>query len=118
MNKIVFLLILIVSSLTAKAQTCSEFADYVKKKAYGSTYYSYNSDAISQVSFYKITDDNYNTYYFALVKFTSSYKEYLYQVGSNTKFNYSLYYMDSAGKAFWKYIQPYNEKLNCGPSFE
>lgn len=100
------------------AQTsCSDFIDYVKKESYGSTYYSYNSDAISQVTFYEVTED-FNSYYFAIVKFTSSYKEYIYQVSRTTKYNYSLYYNDSAGKAFWKYIEPYNSNLKCAPNFD
>jgi len=118
MNKILFYLLLLLSSLQLTAQSCSELTEYVKSESYGSTYYSYNSDAISQVTFYEVTDENYNTFYFALVKFTSSYKEYLYQVSSDTKSNYSLNYMDSAGKAFWKYIEPYNENLNCAPNLD
>lgn len=101
------------------AQTsCSELISYVKANGYGTTYYSYDSDAISQVTFYEVTDDNYTTYYFAIVRFTSSYTDYIYRVGSNTKSNYSFNYMDSAGKAFWKYIQPYNEVLDCAPDFD
>jgi hypothetical protein len=36
---------------------------------------------------------------------------------SNTKFNYSRNYLNSAGKAFWEYIHPYNETLGCAPDF-
>lgn len=97
--------------------SCSDLMAMVKSQDYGYTYYSYDSDAISKVTFYEVSDDSFNRYYFALVQFTSSYKEYIYQVGPRTKFNYSMDYMDSAGKAFWKYIQPYNENLNCGPDF-
>ncbi|WP_435412697.1 hypothetical protein [Psychroserpens mesophilus] len=104
-------------SLNAQS-SCSELIDYVKSNSYGSTYYSYDSDAISQVTFYEVTDDNYNTYYFALVRFTSSYTDYIYRVGSNTKSNYSFDYMDSAGKAFWEHIQPYNEVLDCAPELD
>lgn len=109
----------VIGTLGLNAQTsCSDIIKYVKSKSYGSTYYSYDSDAISQITFYEVSDDSYNTYYFAIVRFTSSYTDYIYQVGSNTKFNYSMDYMDSAGKAFWKYIQPYNENLNCAPNFD
>ena len=63
----------------------------------------------------------YQTYYFAIVCFKQKYSygcnEYIYQVASNTKFNYSYNYLNSAGKAFWKYIQPYNENLDCAPNF-
>lgn len=112
-----FVSILIITLFqTVNAQSsCSELLDYVESKGYGSTYYSYNSDAISQVTFYDITDENYNTYYFAVVRFTSSYTDYIYQVGSNTKFNYTMNYNNSAGKAFWNYIEPYSDVLGCGP---
>ena len=117
---LVFLVFAIASSYTIKAQqvSCAEIIDYVKSKSYGTTYYSYTSEAIRQVTFYQIMGDNYRTYYFAIVQFTSSYKEYIYQVGSNTKFNYSLEYLDSAGKAFWNYIQPYNQNLGCAPDLD
>lgn len=119
MKNYLLLVALIIGCLSTSAQTsCYEIIDYVKSKSYGTTYYSYNSDAISQVAFYNFTDDSYNTYYFAIVRFTSSYNEYIYQVGSNTKFNYSLNYNNSAGKAFWEYIQPYNDNLNCAPDFD
>tara|TARA_R110002096_G_scaffold201778_1_gene386332 strand:+ start:40 stop:405 length:366 start_codon:yes stop_codon:yes gene_type:complete len=103
---------------TYAQMSCSELMEYVKSESYGTTYYSYDSDAITQVTFHEITDENYNTYYFAIVRFTSSYKDYIYQVSSNTKFNYSMDYLDSAGKAFWNYIQPHNENLNCAPDFD
>jgi len=36
----------------------------------------------------------------------------------NTKFNYSVNYLTSAGKAFWDYIQPYNKNLGCAPDYD
>lgn len=107
----------------SRAQSCDELMDYVKKEGgYGASYTSYNSTAISKVTFYQITE-NYQTLYFAIVCFKKneySYNcsEYIYQVGSNTKFNYSLEYLNSAGKAFWEHIQPYNGNLQCGPNFK
>lgn len=100
-----------------QAQSCEEFMDFVKSQSYGSTYTSYSSSAISYVTFYDIYMD-YQTYYFAIVCFKNQYypcSEYIYQVGRNTKMQYSMNYLNSAGKAFWKYIQPYNENLRCGP---
>ena len=95
--------------------------DMVKSKGSGSTYTSYNSDAISKVTFYNVRID-YKTYYFAIVCFKKEYSynctEYIYQVGSNTKFNYSMDYYNSAGKAFWEHIQPYNDNLGCAPNFD
>lgn len=116
---IIFAFVLFFSFENVNSQTtCSEIIEYVKSNSYGTTYYSFNSEAISQVTFYEIRDNNFKTYYFAIVKFTSSYQEYIYQVSSNTKFNYSMHYSESAGKAFWKYIQPFNEILNCAPKLD
>lgn len=114
----IFTLFLIGIIANTNAQNCDEILKSVKSKGYGSTYYSPTSSAISQVTFYDISID-YKSYYFAVVKFTSDYfKEYIYQVGSNSKFNYSMKYLDSAGEAFWEYIQPYNENLGCAPDFK
>jgi len=95
--------------------SCDEIRSYVQSKDYGLTYYSSDSDAITKVSFHEITDESYNTLYFAIVQFTSSYTEYIYQVDSNTQFSYSLNYTSSAGEAFWDYIHPYRQVLGCAP---
>lgn len=123
MRKIVMSLIvmfLYVSNIKAQS-SCEEIMEYVKSESYGTTYSSYNSSAISKVTFYEIMID-YQYYYFAIVCFKSEYSygcsEYIYQVSSNTKFNYSMNYMESAGKAFWEYIQPYNKSLGCAPNFD
>lgn len=121
MRTILLGLILTFGVFSAKAQTCEEIMEFVKSKGYGTTYNSYTSEAISKVTFYDIMID-YQTYYFAIVCFKSKYSygcsEYIYQVASNTKMYYSMNYLNSAGKAFWKYIQPYNENLDCAPDFE
>jgi len=122
MKNLILIIAVTFSSLIVNAQTCDEIMDYVKKEGgYGTTYTSYNSDAISKVTFYQMTVD-YKTLYFAIVCFKKEYSyscsEYIYQVGSNTKLNYSLNYLNSAGKAFWEYIQPYNENLGCAPNFK
>lgn len=122
MKNLILIIAVTFSSLIVNAQTCDEIMDYVKKEGgYGTTYTSYNSDAISKVTFYQMTVD-YKTLYFAIVcfkkEYSYSYSEYIYQVGSNTKLNYSLNYLNSAGKAFWEYIQPYNENLGCAPNFK
>ncbi|NEN25359.1 hypothetical protein G3O08_17830 [Cryomorpha ignava] len=119
MKRIILYLIFIFSTLHVSSQSCDEIMASVKSKGYGSTYSSYNSDAISKVTFYDMTID-YNTYYFAIVCFKSEYSygctEYIYQVASSTKMNYSMNYTQSAGKAFWKYIDPYGDNLGCGPN--
>lgn len=122
MKKIILIIAIALTTIAAKAQSCDEIMEYVKKEGgYGTTYTSYNSDAISKVTFYQMTVD-YKTLYFAIVCFKKEYSyscsEYIYQVGSNTKLNYSMNYLNSAGKAFWEYIQPYNENLGCAPNFK
>lgn len=119
MKNTILILIFLLGMGTTTAQTsCKEIMDFVTSQSYGSNYYSYSSDAIRQVTFYEVTDEDYNHYYFAVVQFIGSYKKYIYQVGSNTELNYSMYYLNSAGKAFWKYIEPYNDSLGCAPDFD
>ena len=104
----------------ANGQTCAEIMRYVKSTGYGTTYSSFNSDAISKVTFYQVSID-YQSYYYAIVCFKGEYygcTEYIYQVGPNTKLNYSMNYLSSAGKAFWQYIQPYSKVLGCAPKLE
>lgn len=102
----------------AQAQSsCTEIMSYVKSQSYGTSYYSFNSEAISSVSFHSVTTESYDRLYFAIVQFKSSYKEYIYQVDSNTERNYLLNYQTSAGRAFFAYIDPYSEVLGCAPSF-
>lgn len=104
--------------INLQAQSCKETLDFVKSKGYGISYYSPSSKAISQVTFYDVNIE-YKSYNFAVVKFTNNmYKEYIYLVSSNTKYNYSLNYLESAGNAFWKYIAPYNKNLGCAPDFD
>ena len=114
------LIILSFFAFQSYSQTCEELMESIKENNYGTTFTSYTSEAISKVTFYNVTVD-YQTYYFAIVCFKREYsfgcKEYLYQVSSKTKLNYSLNYLKSAGKAFWKYIHPYNENLDCAPTF-
>jgi hypothetical protein len=120
MKKNLLILIFIICGFNAESQTCEETMDFVKSKGNGTSYTSYDSEAISKVTFYTVTVD-YKTLYFAIVCFKKQYSyscnEYIYQVGSNTKFNYSLDHYDSAGKAFWKHIEPYNDNLGCAPNF-
>jgi hypothetical protein len=117
----ILLIIFCLSTVDASSQTCEELMEYIKEKGYGTTYTSYNSDAIIKVTFYDITVE-YKTHYFAIVCFKRQYSynctEYIYQVDSRTKFNYSMNYMQSAGEAFWDYIQPYSDVLGCGAQFK
>jgi hypothetical protein len=103
------------------SQTCDEQIKYLQENYYGSTYSSPTSTAISKVTFYEATND-YSTLYFAVVCFKSKYSygcnEYLYQVGSNTQLNYSMNYLNSAGKASWSYIEPYGDNSPCAPDME
>jgi hypothetical protein len=121
MKKFLLLHIILLFNITLFSQSCPELITKVRELDSGTTYSSYNSDAISKVTFHEVMVD-YRTSYFAIVCFKKEYSyscnEYIYKVSSNTKFNYSISYMNSAGKAFWKYIQPYNQNLECGPSFD
>lgn len=119
MSKLLLFLFLI--SFNTYSQSCEDIMKFVKSKSYGTTYTSYNSDAISKVTFYDVTTD-YQTHYFAIVCFKQQYsyscKEYIYQVAYDTRVKYSLKYMSSAGEAFWEYINPYRKQLGCAPDFE
>src|SRR5688572_8928392 len=117
MKNIILLLILLFSFSVIKSQTCEEILQFVKSEGSGRTFYSFDSDAITKITFYEVSID-YETYYFAVVVFTSSFKEYIYQVAYNTKTKYGFEYLDSAGKAFWNCIHPYNKNLGCAPKFE
>ncbi len=120
LNLLITLISCFVLPTRVNSQTCGELMKYVKSKSIGTTYTSYNSEAISKVTFHEIIED-YKTYYFAVVCFKRGYMgctEYLYQVGSNTKLSYSMNYMNSAGRAFWEHIQPYNKNLDCGAKFD
>lgn len=81
MKKILFFVILLIGGVYMQAQSCEEIMEFVKTKSYGTTYSSYDSEAISKVSFHTVTID-FQTYYFAIVCFKSQYsygcKEYIY----------------------------------------
>lgn len=116
LKKIITMLFLTFGMMLTHAQSsCSELMDMVTSEGYGSTYSSYSSDAISQVTFYEVDGDNYSTYYFAIVRFKSSYTDYIYQVGSRTKSNYAMNYLQSAGEAFWKTLlfNRYSSLYSC-----
>ncbi|MEG3658389.1 hypothetical protein V5097_13355 [Arenibacter palladensis] len=113
-------IILMFGFFNVQAQSCEDLMESVKSN-YGTTYTSYDSEAISKVTFYSVIS-GYKTLYFAIVCFKQKYtygcNEYIYQVESNTKLNYSIDHYNSAGKAFWKHIQPYADVLGCSPDFE
>lgn len=122
MKRTILALALILITICTKAQSCEEIMKYVKSEGgYGTTFTSYNSDAVAKVTFYEIVID-YKKHYFAIVCFKRKNvygcSEYIYQVGSNTKFNYSNSYLISAGKAFWEHIQPYGDVLGCAPKLD
>ena len=87
MKKTLTILIILFGLINLKAQTCNEVMETVKAENYGMTYFSYNSDAISKVTFYDVIID-YQYYYFAIVcgslsifakrHFRSLYKQRLY----------------------------------------
>jgi hypothetical protein len=113
MRKIGLVLTMIVLFVgNINAQSCSEIKNYVERNAYGTTYSSPSSTAISSATFYSLNEDGAQKY-FAIVCFKSS-GCYIYQVGSRTESNYSSTYSSSAGSAFNNYIRPFNSNLGCG----
>jgi hypothetical protein len=53
MKKVILFFVIALTTTFVKAQTCDEIMEYVKKEGgYGTTYTSYNSEAISKVTFY------------------------------------------------------------------
>ena len=72
MKKTLLLLLLTLSAICTKAQTCEELMEYVKSESYGTTYTSYYSEVISEVTFYELSID-YQYYYFAIVCFKQKY---------------------------------------------
>ena len=120
MMKFLFLISFIFFGSTIKRQSCDELIKYLEDEHYGTTYKSISSTTISRVTFYSVLE-NFSQYYFAAVCFRAgsySCKSYVYQVGSNTKTNYSLSYLNGEGAAFWKFIQPYHDVLDCAPGFK
>jgi hypothetical protein len=67
MKKSILIFLISLTAIAVNAQSCEEIMEYIKKEGgYGTTYTSYNSDAISKVTFYQITVD-YKNIYFAIV---------------------------------------------------
>lgn len=117
MRHLIIALFLVVSATASYSQSCDEIMSQVKANAYGTTYTSYGSTAISEVTFYQL-DIDYETYYFAIVCFKNNHgycSEYIYQVGSNTESYYARNYRASAGRAYWNYIAPHGDNLGCSP---
>ncbi len=112
----IYIFFLLISN-TQGQNSCEDIIKLVKTKDSGFIYYSSNSDAIRTVSFHQVRTESFQTNYFAIVQFTSSFKYYIYQVNYDTKFKYSFEYLNSAGEAFWKYIHPYRKTLGCAPDF-
>ncbi|WP_027418200.1 hypothetical protein [Crocinitomix catalasitica] len=120
MKKLILILIFTATCIFTHAQSCEEYLQLVKSKSQGTTYTSSNSTAISKVTFYNVTLEN-EPLNFAIVCFkgkraTDSLLEYIYKVEPDTESIYASNYKDSAGKAFWKYIQPFNASLDCAPN--
>ena len=119
MKKAIIIFLFFLSVQFSNAQmSCTELIDHLETGWDGSIYTSYDSDAITSVTFYAIIDDDGYDYYYAIVVFESSFTQYIYQVSSETENNYAWDSSESAGKAFWSHIQPYNDNLDCGAYFE
>ncbi len=116
---------IIPKGLTSKStsnskKNCNTLIRSFKAKYNGDRYNSPSSSSISSVTFYNINIDR-RINYFAIVCFKNSNNnycnEYLYQVSLQTKELYSTFYRNSAGKAFWKYVNPHKKNLLCSPDF-
>ena len=68
MKKPFYIVLFILCFFDVKSQSCEEIMALVKSESYGTTYTSYNSDAIAQVTFYDVTID-YKMYHFVIVCF-------------------------------------------------
>jgi hypothetical protein len=80
MKKIILIFFIALTTFAVKAQTCDEIMEYVKKEGgYGTTYTSYNSDAISKVTFYQVSVD-YKTLNFCNCMFQERIFLHLFRV--------------------------------------
>ena len=108
---IIFLLFL---PLLSKGQSisCDELLEKIEDNGYKkSTSLVFDSDAISQIEWYEYEDT-----LFAVVRFTSSYKKYVYGGWKDTAYSYvnfksSFEDSESKGRFFNQNIR--NSKVNC-----
>lgn len=98
--------------------SCSEIMENVQENGREqASYCCFDSEFLTRVKFYSL-DIDYNTYYFAIVQFNYG-RWFVYQVPSNSKYNFSLYaYSNKAGEAFHKFIHAYRNSLGCAPEFQ
>ena len=57
MKKNLILLLLVFGSFNVNSQSCDEIMEFVKSKSHGTSYKSYNSDAITKVTFHTVNVD-------------------------------------------------------------
>ena len=113
MKKVFLLIVLFVCSQTLFAQDdCDELIEYLTTNYNGRAYANPSSSSIEEVVFYSYYDDN-ATYYYAIVEFTTSYDKFVYQVDNLTEDDYAENYSESAGRAYWDYIEPHKDFLGC-----
>lgn len=118
MKSIIIISVMLLGSCEVYTQSCDLLIDFVKSKTQGGTYTTYNSQLISEVTFYDFLIDS-KKHHFAIVCFkrnntSNTCDEYIYQVASNTILKYSLDHYKNADEAFQEHIQPFNEELGCG----
>ena len=103
----------------SKKTSCDDFIKTLRDNISSNTYTSYDSSSIALVEFYSTIIDNQYHYYAIVCFYTKNggCTDFIYQVSSNTEYYYSSNYKISAGKAFWKYIQPYKNNLSCSAQF-
>ncbi|MFK7978820.1 MAG: hypothetical protein AB8G86_02460 [Saprospiraceae bacterium] len=116
-NGLILLCLLFIMNSPLMGQiNCEDIKEYVETEGFQqSSYCCFDSEFLTGVKFYSLTIE-YQTYYYALVQFNFG-KWYIYQVPSNSQFNFGLHaFGDQAGEAFHTYIHAYREHLDCAPN--
>jgi len=110
MKKIYFLLLPLLS--IGQSISCDEFLKSIEYDGYKlGTSIVYNSDAISNVVWYE-----YEDMLFTVVRFTSSYKEYIYggwEYSSYDYFNFKSSFEESVSKGTFFNKNIRSAKVNC-----
>lgn len=114
----IFVIAVLFSAKITTAQTsCSKIKSYVKLESKGDALQIINNSFLSKITFHEFTDQYNKSHYYAIVRFTNTYKDYVYQVNADTKRSFKEQYRKDPKKAFMNLIHPYNNRLYCGPNF-
>ena len=111
------LTLMFATKITTAQNSCSKIKNYVILESTGDTYGISNNSFLKKVTFHQVKDRFSKSHYYVFVQFSDAYLEYVYKVNPDTKSKFLKLYEKDAKKAFMIYIQPYNNRLYCGPSF-